>query len=237
MGRTASRACVYCGAEATTRDHVVPRCLLEREYPDNLPTVPCCRVCNEERSRDEQYFAVALAQVGFHPTLQDKLAPRGTVDRALERSPRLDDRIIESLSVAADGRVYFAPEMDRMASVAQKVAFGLYCHRYQLGKVPAIREFRTVPLTHSEEAMNHIFVMAHTERFVPRRWTDLQKGVFSYMFVRNWVWADIGKLVCIMSFYETLWAAVVCPWPSRGSGARKRKHEEPTVPQASLFMG
>lgn len=136
MGRNASRLCIYCGAEGTTRDHVVPRCLLEPKYPDNLPTVPCCKPCNEERSLDEQYFGIALAQVGFHSLLQEKLAPGGIVDRALERRPTLDDRIISSLNVGADGRVYFAPEMDRMEKVALKIAFGLYCRRYELGRVP-----------------------------------------------------------------------------------------------------
>jgi hypothetical protein len=219
-----------------TRDHVVPRCLLEPTYPDNLPTVPCCRTCNEERSRDEQYFGIALAQVGFDPLLQAKLVPGGTVDRALERRPALDDRILKSQNVGSDGRVYFAPEMDRMEKVAQKIAFGLYCHRYELGRVPQIEGFRPAPMAHSEESMNHVFVMAHDERFMPRRWTHLQRGVFCYMFVRNWVWSDFGKLACIMKFYETLWAAVICPWPSRGSRAHRRKHEDPPGPQSNLFL-
>ena len=83
--------------------------------------------------------------------------------------------------------------------------------------------------------MNYVFVMAHDERFMPRRWTHLQKGVFSYMFVRNWVWSDFGNLACIMKFYETLWAAVICPWPSRGPRAQRDKHEEPVNGQEKLF--
>ena len=213
----------------------MPRCLLEPEYPDNLPTLPCCQKCNADRSRDEEYFRVALAQVGFHPLLQQKLQPGGIVDRALDRRPALDDRIVQSLGTGSDGRVYFAPEMDRMEAVAQKVAFGLFCHRYKLGKVPEISTFKPAPLAHSEDAMNQIFVMAHNERFTPRRWTHLQKGVFSYMFVRNWVWSDFGKLVCIMKFYETLWAAVICPWPSRGLRSRRRRHEDLATEQSKLF--
>lgn len=226
-GKTASRLCAYCGAEATTRDHVVARCFLESPFPDNLPTVPCCKKCNVENSRDEEYFRVALAQVGFHPLLQDKLNDNGIVTRSLERRPALDERIVQSLSVGSDGRVYFAPEMDRLEAVSRKIAFGLFCHRYELARLPSIGDFRPVPLSHSEDAMNYVFVMAHTERFMPRRWTHLQRGVFSYMFVRNWVWSNFGRLVCIMKFYETLWAAVICPWPSHRSRVRRRKHEEP----------
>ena len=213
----------------------MPRCLLEHEYPDNLPTLPCCRACNAERSLDEEYFRVALAQVGFHPLLQEKLSPGGVVDRALERRPTLDDRIVKALYVKSDGGVYSAPEMDRMERVAQKIAFGLFCHRYELGRVPDIGDFKPAPLAHSEDAMNHIFVMAHNERFMPRRWVHLQRGVFSYMFVRNWVWSDFGKLACIMKFYETLWAAVMCPWPSHGSRSHRQKHEDPATVLTDLF--
>lgn len=236
MGAQKSKLCAYCGAEATTRDHVVPRCLSEPRYPDNLPTVPCCQPCNAERSLDEEYFRVALAQVGFHAVLQEKLGPGGVVDRALARRPNLGDRILQALSMGRDGRVYFAPEMDRLEKVTQKIAFGLFCHRYRLRAVPYISDFRPAPLAHSEEAMNNIFVMAHNERFMPRRWTHLQPGVFSYMFVRNWVWADLGKLACIMKFYETLWAAVICPWPSRGSRSCRPKHDDPASVQSSLFQ-
>ena len=45
----------------------------------------------------------SVTRMGKFISLQ--LVPGETVDRALERSPNLDDRIIESLSVAADGRV------------------------------------------------------------------------------------------------------------------------------------
>lgn len=125
--------------------------------------------------------------------------------------------------------------MDRMEAVSRKIAFGLFCHRYKLGKLPNIRDFRAVPLAHSEEAMNYVFVMAHNRRFTPRRWTHLQRRVFCYMFVRNWVWSDFGRLACIMKFYETLWAAVICPWRAHGSRSRRRKHDDLGVPQAKLF--
>ena len=35
--------------------------------------------------------------------------------------------------------------------------------------------------------------------------------VFDYMFVRNWIWRDFGRLSCLMRFHETIWAAVRCP--------------------------
>lgn len=46
--------CVYCGeALATTRDHVVSKGLYVAPYPDNLLTVPACRLCNQRKSASE----------------------------------------------------------------------------------------------------------------------------------------------------------------------------------------
>ena len=81
-------SCVYCGKEATTRDHVIPRCLLEKPYPPDLPTVPSCRPCNEGYSKDEEYFLAVMAQSGFVPPLTEKVEEGGLVDRMLERERR-----------------------------------------------------------------------------------------------------------------------------------------------------
>ena len=45
--------CSYCLREATTKDHVVPRCLLEKPYPPNLLTIPSCCECNTGFKQDE----------------------------------------------------------------------------------------------------------------------------------------------------------------------------------------
>ena len=56
------RRCSYCLRGATTRDHVVPRCLLEKPYPPNLLTIPSCRECNTGFKQDEEYGCVATFQ-------------------------------------------------------------------------------------------------------------------------------------------------------------------------------
>ena len=52
--------CVYCGEPATTRDHVPSKAFLDKPYPDNIPVVPCCSNCNNQFSKDEEYFACVL---------------------------------------------------------------------------------------------------------------------------------------------------------------------------------
>jgi hypothetical protein len=53
------KRCAYCGitGAATTKDHVVPRCLWEKHSrPQHLVTVPACRNCNSSFSHDETNF-------------------------------------------------------------------------------------------------------------------------------------------------------------------------------------
>jgi hypothetical protein len=59
MARNRNRRilCVYCGrSPATTKDHVVPRCLFDGRIPSIMVTVPVCRPCNEEKGRDDDYL-------------------------------------------------------------------------------------------------------------------------------------------------------------------------------------
>jgi hypothetical protein len=227
----APKICVYCGKQAPTSDHVIPRCLLEKPFPPNLPTVPSCRPCNEAYSKDEEYFLAVMAQSGFVPSLADKVKEGGIVDRMLERSARLDADLAGSMNVAEDGRVYLTPNETRMANVVQKVAFGLYCKRYIPKIIPALNDFFVLKPVHNLSNTNFIFMMAHDERFRPRPWKHVQTlslpdktkvQVFDYMFVRNWVWNDFGRLFCIMRFHETVWAAVRCPHPPKHKNYKRR---------------
>lgn len=223
--------CVYCSRRATTNDHVIPRCLLEKPFPPNLPTVPSCVKCNTTFKRDEEYFLAVMAQSGFVPSLTSKVKEDGPVFRMLEGSAGLDALIQNSLNVGDDGRVYIAPDEVRIANVARKVAFGLYCHQYTPKQPPQLDEFFALKPIHGHDSNNFIVIMAHNERFQPRRWNHVQTiksqghgkvQVFDYMFVRNWVWGDFGRFFCIMRFHETIWAAVRCPHPPNRKHPKRR---------------
>ena len=239
--------CSYCLREATTKDHVVPRCLLEKPYPPNLLTIPSCCECNTGFKQDEEYFLAVMAQSGFAPTLMSKVDENRAVDRMLQKSPGLDTLIQGSLHAAEDGRVYITPDEVRIANVVRKVAFGLYCHRYTPKTRPALGDFFALKPMHERDDNNFIVVMAHTERFQARRWTHVQTlklpghgrvQVFDYMFVRNWVWSDFGRLFCIMRFHETIWAAVRCPHPPNRKNSKRPActirgcRGRPTIPRA-----
>jgi hypothetical protein len=54
--------CCLCGLRlANTRDHLFPKCLFIPPRPTNLPTIPACKQCNQELSKDEEAFRVFVA--------------------------------------------------------------------------------------------------------------------------------------------------------------------------------
>src|SRR5438105_2116110 len=55
-------ACVYCGErDATTEDHIPPRCLFGLPLPSTLIKVPSCFRCNNGASKDDEYFRMVLS--------------------------------------------------------------------------------------------------------------------------------------------------------------------------------
>lgn len=54
--------CTYCGVpNPETSDHIPPKTIFAKPYPPNLLTVPCCTKCNNNMSKDDEYFRNMLA--------------------------------------------------------------------------------------------------------------------------------------------------------------------------------
>lgn len=116
------RGCVYCAGPAETRDHVPSKCLLERPFPSNLPVVGCCDSCNQDFSRDEQYFVCLIESVLCGST-DPKEFGRPSVAKIMQDSPALRQRIENSKTDLA-GQIAFVPEMERVRNVMLKLARG-----------------------------------------------------------------------------------------------------------------
>ena len=204
--------CVYCGRPAETRDHVPPKCLLEKPFPKNLGTVPSCQECNENFSLNEQYFLVALSQVGFGPKLMSKVDEGGEVDRALKRAPALDDRIVASLKVGEGGAVRFVPEIERMTQIARKIAFGLFIRRYR--RLTNLDSFGSVGIYHEKESVPQPIVAAmyNWPGIRRKKWEIVQETVFAFLFAKGRMVSD-PPLYCFVDFHGTLLAVVGCPDP------------------------
>ena len=212
---TASRgqgACVYCGAMATSREHVPPRFLLEKPLPPDLLTVRSCTDCNRSFSLDEQYMQVVIAKIGHVPQLMARVEKAGIVDRALERAPGLDQRIVDSLEVGSDGRIWLMPERERILRIVLKIAYGLFICRY--GMRASFGAFSALAVYGPEEEIPQPIVAAsHYWPGIRRKqWISVQKDVFSYLFAKGWLLRD-PPLYCLVDLHRTLLGVVACPDP------------------------
>lgn len=59
----AKKQCYLCGALATTKDHIPPRGMFPKPRPSNLATVPACKNCNQQASKDDEYFRLIVAAI------------------------------------------------------------------------------------------------------------------------------------------------------------------------------
>lgn len=116
------RGCIYCAGFAETRDHVPSKCLLESPYPPNLPVVGCCDSCNQNFSKDEEYFVCLIESVLCGSTDPEKIG-RPSVARIMQNSPALRTRI-ENSRTEVNGQIAFALEIERIKNVMLKLARG-----------------------------------------------------------------------------------------------------------------
>lgn len=217
--------CIYCGGKADTRDHVPPKALLLEPWPPNLRTVPACSPCNSAWSLDEQYLAIIVAHLTENPRVMATLDPGGAVDRALAAAPLLDDRIIASLFVEDDGRAALAPEIGRMGRIAEKVAHGLHVLRYGTG--PQLRDFTIWRILGPGDELppNLAATQWNWPGIRRKRWTTVQRGIFSFIFARGWMVED-PPLYCLINLADTLLMAIACPAPI-GKPEYKRVRSKP----------
>jgi hypothetical protein len=114
--------CVLCGGPTESRDHVPSRVLLDEPYPENLPVVPACEVCNRGASLDEEYFACLLECV-LAGAATPEAVRREKVRRILERKPALAAMLAQARTVSEQGTI-FKIDQERINRVVLKLARG-----------------------------------------------------------------------------------------------------------------
>lgn len=116
-------SCVYCGEQCPdTRDHVPSRVLLDEPYPDQLPVVPACALCNNGFSADERYLACLIdCVIAGSSDLETVSRPK--IRRILREDPALAARLAAAKAVTQRG-TEFRVEDARVRNVVLKLARG-----------------------------------------------------------------------------------------------------------------
>lgn len=129
------KTCAYCGKpeSSETEDHVFARGFFPEAYRANLPKVPACGPCNNEKSKLEHYLASVLPFGGRSPQSSDIL--NRLVPPRLEKNQKLHHVLAEGQSrelVDEDGQlreVMAVPfESEKLTRLLELVAKGLVAH-------------------------------------------------------------------------------------------------------------
>jgi hypothetical protein len=151
--------CAYCGAPASTVDHVIPSAL----YPpskaaSSIPrvTVPACEPCNNGWSSDEAHFRNVMLVSG-EPTPAVRELWEGKTRRSFtyadgrKRARDLAELLVPIVTAAGDRHMIFPAKDERITRIVRKTVRGL-CHHHGLlspvhdGQVLAIiNEFMIPP--------------------------------------------------------------------------------------------
>jgi hypothetical protein len=88
------RRCYLCGtADNLTREHIPPKCLFPKPVPSDLRlhTVPCCYICNNSASQDDEYLRLATSSL-FNGNAKAKAAWSRVVESTIPAG-RIRDRV------------------------------------------------------------------------------------------------------------------------------------------------
>lgn len=151
--------CYACDMEATSREHVPPKCIfpekkdidLDEDHRVDLISVPSCDVHNSKKSGDDEYLMYILVSTLTVNSVAERHAATKIL-RAMERRPSLSNEIYsgrESVVAETESGERFETYMvplngARLDSCFDHVAKGLYFHSFNetwVGKIRSVYNF------------------------------------------------------------------------------------------------
>jgi len=186
-----SNVCIYCGDKASTKDHVPPKCFLDKPYPENLRTVPACRNCNNSFSSDEE-FAMYLADYLSSIEHYNGEFTRQKAEATFNYNNKLEDRMLGSLKCDAEGNVFFGLEHERLNRIIGKVALGLLFLEYGSPKLITISNFIPVSQLTPPQAL----------AFGEIKWIVVQNYRFQYAILKPFIVFLINSILYCVVQYE-----------------------------------
>lgn len=217
--------CSYCGGETGTRDHVPSKVFLDKPYPENMPVVPACDVCNQDFSLDEEYVACLIESAKWGDTEIDKIK-RENIKKIFRKRPSIQKRIAES-RFEENGNIHFRIEADRLEKVITKLAKGHAKFEYSqpqfekpnhiwygtLGSLnqAQLKEFLAIEnrtIDKAPEIGSRAFhrVFATTEDFiVQEKWINVQDRNYCYLTEEFWNGKKVKIIISEFLAIEAAW--------------------------------
>lgn len=225
--------CYYCGKNATSSEHVPPKCLFPEEkdleeggYRQNLITVPSCDLHNQTKSNDDEFLMASLVPIVGNNGL-GYLHAQTKLYRAINRKPRLLDDVVanhkpNSLRIVDEGQTYNfpvllgSPDLPRLARCFEAIARGLYFYENSTqfsGLVKSIPNFVKFPEgSDAEHIQSTTIKLCIKER---KKWPvqGANPKIFKYQIGDI---EDNGIISMILTFYQNA-EAMIALVPDEGS--------------------
>lgn len=158
--------CVYCGAEADSRDHVPSKILLDEPYPENIPVAESCIECNQGFSASEEYLACFIDCVINGTTTPNKNF-RNRIIATLIARPSIAKKIeLSKKSDMSDGLLW-QPESRRVKEVVLKLARGHIAYELGIQRIDAPDIIEIVPIPFMSKLELESFLSIENSHFYP----------------------------------------------------------------------
>lgn len=168
------KVCVYCSkAMSTTGDHVIGREFFLPSRRDNLPIVPACESCNNEKSQLEHYLMAVLGFGGRHP---DALVNLDTmVRKRILKNAKLHSELAAAFAQSRGTTIPI--DHARLEKLFAMIARGLLSYHWGVVLGPNHSAIASIFSVSGESLFNQIFKAWNTPSRVN---VDLGRGTFCY---------------------------------------------------------
>jgi hypothetical protein len=162
--RFKDKTCAYCGGTSDSGDHIVARNFFPERLRADLPQVPACQFCNNEKSKIEHYLATVLPVGSTHPVAEE--IAHGTLSKRLDKNTRLRIELADGvtqlnyLSDEANFATSFRPDI--IEKYAALMARGLLFHHFQVSLDEAHQARGSVFRQDAIHAIDKIFNDVHS---------------------------------------------------------------------------
>jgi hypothetical protein len=179
------KTCIYCTVDgvSTSQDHVVAREFFPPHQRHDIPKVPACDACNNQKSKLEHYLTTVLPFGGRHeksPEILSELVPR-----RLQRNRKLQRELLNSwkseISISHDGHLQpqhtFNVDADKIEELYDFMVRGLCWSEWQLLLPKSKSEIQVGFLTSEGEELTESLLRMNAKRRCRR---DIADGLFRY---------------------------------------------------------
>ena len=228
--------CAICGERvATTRDHVPPKGIFPKPFPENLITVPACQLCNNGANQADEQFRTYLSMTIRQDLPEAKNLWKNRSLRTLNKNKKLFRAVSEGLRRApayTDDGVYLGEKpvflwpANVYEPIIERIARGLYYKHYN--EVLGSRAACEVGFLYSlpTEAVQLTRTMSQVQ---------IGEGIFTYRYGRD---ADKPlNSLWIFEFYLSHWAYVETKPANPNKGFNRTRKAPGRQSRASSVAG